>query len=34
MAALDNWHQYLAYWIVPRIFTVADGNPPPIMIGS
>jgi hypothetical protein len=33
MDALNGWHQYVAGWIVPRIFIVADGNQPPIMIG-
>jgi hypothetical protein len=23
LAAPDSWHQYLAYWVVPRIFIVA-----------
>ena len=32
--SLDNWHRYLTSWIVPRIFIVADGNPPPIMIAG
>jgi hypothetical protein len=24
----------LTGWVVPRIFIVADGNPPPMMIGG
>jgi hypothetical protein len=27
---LDRWHQYLVNWVLPRMFAVADGNPPPI----
>jgi hypothetical protein len=30
---LEQLHQSLAGWVVPRIFIVADGNPPPIVIG-
>lgn len=30
LAALTDWHRYLTAWIVPRIFVVADGNPPPM----
>jgi hypothetical protein len=29
---LERLHQSLAGWVIPRIFIVADGNPPPIMI--
>ncbi len=29
---LERLHQSLVGWVVPRIFIVADGNPPPIMI--
>src|ERR1019366_6026636 len=32
VARLERLHQSLAGWVVPRIFIVADGNPPPIMI--
>jgi hypothetical protein len=28
--ALSDWHRYLTQWILPRVFTVAEGNPPPI----
>jgi hypothetical protein len=31
--ALASWHRYVAGWIVQRTFIVADGNPPPMMIG-
>lgn len=31
---LERLHQSLTGWVIPRIFIVADGNPPPIMIGS
>jgi hypothetical protein len=31
---LERLHQSLEGWMVPRIFIVADGNPPPIMITS
>lgn len=34
LGALRDWHRYLTNWIVPRIFIVADGNPPPIMISG
>ena len=34
VAVLDRWHSYLVGWVLPRIFTVADGNPPPMFIGS
>ena len=30
---LERLHQSLTGWVVPRIFIVADGNPPPIAIG-
>jgi hypothetical protein len=30
--SLTSWHAYLTGWILPRIFTVAEGNPPPIVI--
>jgi hypothetical protein len=29
---LDRLHQSLERWVLPRIFIVADGKPPPIMI--
>jgi hypothetical protein len=31
VAALDSWHQSLAWSIVPRILTVTDGNLSPVM---
>jgi hypothetical protein len=31
-ARLERLHQSLTGWVVPRIFIVADGNPPPILI--
>ena len=31
---LEQLHQSLIGWVVPRIFIVADGNPPPIVIAS
>ena len=31
---LERLHQSLTGWVVPRIFIVADGNPPPILITS
>jgi hypothetical protein len=34
LGALKGWHTYLTGWILPRIFIVADGRPPPIAIGS
>ncbi|GAB3546936.1 hypothetical protein GCM10027444_10520 [Actinopolyspora lacussalsi] len=30
---LDRWHQKITEWILPRIFIVAAGNQPPMMIG-
>lgn len=33
-ARLERLHQSLTGWVVPRIFIVADGNPPPILIAS
>jgi hypothetical protein len=30
--SLENWHGYLTGWALPRMFAVADGNPPPMMI--
>lgn len=32
MNVLERWHQYLVGWALPRMFAVADGNPPPILI--
>jgi hypothetical protein len=29
---LESLHRSLAKWVVPRVFIVAEGNPPPIMI--
>lgn len=29
---LERWHSYLVSWVLPRIFAVADGNPPPVLI--
>jgi hypothetical protein len=34
VGVLERWHSYLVSWVLPRIFAVADGNPPPIMIAS
>ena len=31
---LEQLHYSLEGWVVPRIFIVADGKPPPIMIAS
>jgi hypothetical protein len=31
-SVLARWHDYLRSWVIPRIFIVAEGNPPPIMI--
>jgi hypothetical protein len=33
-ARLERLHQSLTGWVVPRIFIVADGNLPPILITS
>lgn len=33
-ARLERLYQSLTGWVVPRIFIVADGNPPPIVISS
>jgi hypothetical protein len=30
MAVLERWHQYLVTWVLPRMFAVADGHPPPV----
>jgi hypothetical protein len=29
---LERLHQSLASWVLPRMFWVADGNPPPLII--
>jgi hypothetical protein len=34
LGVLERWHGYLVGWVLPRIFIVADGNPPPILIGG
>ena len=34
MRVLERWHQYLVSWVLPRMFAVADGNPPPILIAG
>lgn len=34
IGTLTRWQTYLAGWVIPRIFIVADGNPPPILIGA
>jgi hypothetical protein len=31
-SVLTRWHDYLRNWVIPRIFIVAEGNPPPIML--
>lgn len=31
-STLEGWLSYLTGWVLPRIFIVADGNPPPIAI--
>jgi hypothetical protein len=28
---LTHWHDYLTNWVIPRVFVVAEGNPPPIV---
>jgi hypothetical protein len=33
-SVLSRWHGYLRDWVVPRIFIVAEGSPPPIVIGA
>jgi hypothetical protein len=33
IAVLTRWNDYLISWVLPRIFIVAEGNPPPIFIG-
>ncbi len=32
VARLENLHRSLAGWVIPRVFIVAEGNTPPIMI--
>lgn len=32
VARLERLHRSLTGWIIPRVFIVAEGNPPPIMI--
>ena len=32
VARLESLHQSLVRWVVPRIFIVAEGKPPPILI--
>jgi hypothetical protein len=32
VSSLESWHGYLTGWALPRMFAVADGNPPPMMI--
>lgn len=34
VSVLDRWHGYIVGWVLPRIFTVADGNPPPMAFSS
>ncbi len=34
IAVLERWHQYLITWVLPRMFAVADGHPPPIAFMS
>jgi hypothetical protein len=29
---LEGFHRSLAHWVIPRVFIVAEGNPPPILI--
>jgi hypothetical protein len=32
VARLESFHRSLAGWVIPRVFIVAEGSPPPIMI--
>jgi hypothetical protein len=32
VARLERLHRSLAGWVIPRVFIVAEGNPPPMMI--
>jgi hypothetical protein len=32
VARLESLHRSLAGWVIPRVFIVAEGNPPPMMI--
>lgn len=34
IGTLTRWQSYLTGWVIPRIFIVAEGNPPPILIGA
>jgi hypothetical protein len=34
VGVLERWHYYLEKWVLPRVFIVADGNPPPIIISG
>jgi len=34
VGVLERWHSYLVGWVLPGIFAVADGHPPPVMIAS
>jgi len=34
VGVLERWHYYLSNWVLPRVFIVADGNPPPIIIAG
>lgn len=31
-SVLVRWHDYLRGWVIPRVFIVAEGNPPPVAI--
>lgn len=31
---LGRWHEYLVGWVLPRMFAVADGHPPPVLIAG
>lgn len=30
MSVLTRWHDYITDWVIPRVFVVAEGHPPPI----
>lgn len=34
IGTLTRWQTYLTGWVIPRVFIVADGNPPPVLIGG
>jgi hypothetical protein len=34
VTTLDRWYGYLGGWVVPRVFYVAMGHPPPMIIGG